>query len=288
MKTGIDNKRWFLTLAFAACLCAPLSGCKNEKSPQAAVETTAAPTAVQPQADVAVPSNSSVVADLFGNAEGGEYWFGRTFALGDQRYHVAFAYSIPEQASPANDEVVESDGQVSISHITYALNGSQWQKVATAKGIGSFGANDQAPMVEAGDSAVEFVDNAQRYLLAVPAWHTEMGGIEMHTAEIFVFDAGPRAWKYLGSVYTGENDDAGCTDEGKTVSGAACTASTGELKFTSNTQTGFPDISVIRSGATLGNEGKARELGAEDAIGYRYSASSGAYAQSQKSSSAID
>ncbi len=285
MKIGIQNKRWFLTLAFAACLCAPLPGCKNEKTPQATVATTEAPTATQPQApqaDVAAPANGTVVADLFGNAGGGEYWFGRTFVLGDQRYHVGFAYSLAEQAPSKSDQTDAQDGQVSVSHVTYALNGSQWQKVATAKGIGSFGANDQAPAVEPGGSAVEFVDNAQRYLLAVPAWHTEMGGIEMHTAEVFAFDAGARAWEYLGSLYTGENDDAGCTDEGKTVSGAACTASTGELKFTSNAQTGFPDISVIRSGTALGNDGQARTLGAADAIGYVYSASSGAYVQSQK------
>lgn len=285
MKTGIDNKRWLLTLAFATCLCASLSGCKREKAPQSAAEAPAAPTAAQsqaPQADVAAPSNDSVVADIYGNAKGGEYWFGRSFLLGDRRYHVGFAYSVPEQAQSASDQTDATEGRVLVSQITYALDGSQWQKLATSKDIGRFGMNDQAPVVEAGGSAVEFVENAERYLLAVPAWHTEMGGVEMHTAEIFAFDSSPRAWKYLGSVYTGENDDAGCTDEGKTVSGAACTASTGELKFSSNAQTGFPDISVIRSGATLGNDGKARTLGVADAIGYTYSASSGAYVQSQQ------
>ncbi len=283
MKIFIESKRWIRTLALAACLFASLSGCKNETTPsQSTAEAPTVPSAVQPQTDVAPPANNNVVADIYGNAEGGEYWYGRTFLLGDRRYHVGFAYSMPEQAQPGNDEAGASDGLVSVSQVTYALAGSQWQKIAAAKDIGRFGAKDQAPVVATDGSATEFAENSERYILSVPASNSEMGGVEMHVAEIFAFDAAAPAWKYLGSVYTGENNDAGCTDEGKTVSGADCTASTGELKFSPNAQIGVPDISVVRSGTMLGNDRKARALGAADTMSYTYSTSSGTYTQSQK------
>lgn len=300
MKITIDSERrpirtpqaWMLrrlwAIAFVACSFAALSGCKNEKAPQAAPEASAAaaaPVAPAPQAEDAAPpapSGDRVLADIYGDAKGGEFWFGRTFRLGDRRYRVGFASSLVEQAPTADDRTDAPEGAVSISQVTYVLDGSEWRKLSTARDIGRFGANDQAPVLERDDDAAAEFSDAARYLLAVPAWHTEMGGVEMHTAEVFAFDSAANAWTYVGSLYTGENDDAGCTDEGKTVSGAACTASAGELKFAANAQTGFPDISVIRSGTTLGNDGRARTLGAADAVRYVYSAESGEYRESQK------
>lgn len=291
----------FATTLVAITLIATIPACRRENAAPAASDGAGgALTSAQPpiEAAAALPDAARVVTDIFRDASDGDrdgrfdlkdgggakFWFGQDFTLGRQRYYVGLAYSDPTAGAQPQDEADAADAGVTIAQATYVLDGAQWRKLTTAADIGRFGMNAQPPVLAQDETAQGYAGTSGRYLLAVPAWHSEMGGVEMRSAEVFAFDAGTSTWKYAGSLYTGENDAAGC-EQGKTVSGAECTASTGALRFAAAAQGGWPEITVIRSGTVIGSDGKARALGSADAIRYAYSDSAGTYVESQTQTS---
>lgn len=237
-----------------------------------------------------MPASAQVITDLYPDATDTDYdgrytlrdgraawyWQGHDFSIGDRRYAVAFVAA--DLAAGKGDDM--ATGPVAIAQATYVLADGKWQNTGKSLDIGRFGADGEAPTrVEGGEVTSTLTANG-RYLMAVPTWSLEGGGVEMHAVQVFAFDSTANTWRGLGSLYTGENDDAGCI-EGKTVSGAACSSNAGALHF-ETTVSSLPDIVVTRSGTTMDSNGTVRRLEAADTIRYVYASNAAGYTESDR------
>ncbi len=80
-------------------------------------------------------------------------------------------------------------------------------------------------------------------------------------------------WAYVGSITTGQNNEAAC-DGGNVM---PCVSSTGTLTFGEQDGGGLPTLQVAISGTTIAAPGKTRLLGPSDTASYTFDKKQRAY-----------
>lgn len=228
---------------------------------------------------IAVPTPQDVLKAIYKNQGEGtaeyklkdgryvHFWYGHRYSLNQKNYFVGFADAAKPTNKATDDEYPDPAEQVTISQATYEQVGNLWQIINTHDGIGKFGAKRKSLEPFSNKKPQTFNTKSGKYLLAVPVWSTEMGGIEMQSSEIFSFSAEEKKWLYLGNVYTGENDNANCVDA-TTPSGSPCSASTGMLEFIVSSDNDTPAIKVIRNGTQIDNNRHLITLTDKDALDF--------------------
>jgi hypothetical protein len=234
-----------------------------------------------------LPSAQIILKDMFKQPVEGEidqklqdgrmasYWVGHQFSFKGKVYQVGYAIS----ADTAN-EYPAPEEQVFVSSATYTLTDSASKLLNTQDKFAKFGAKAQAAAVRQ-NVKTETFEVGDNLLLAVPVRTLEMGGIEMQSSEIFSFSEANATWTYLGNIFTGQNDDANCT-EGKTPNNYPCSSSTGSISILEKSASSFPDIKVIRSGTEIGADKKVRRLSGNDFFEFKFNTEKLKYEQSQK------
>jgi hypothetical protein len=209
----------------------------------------------------------------------GTYWVGHQFSFKGKVYQVGYATSI-DAVGDSTNEYPAPDEQVFVSGATYVLADDAPKLVNSQDKFAKFGANARAAIVRTNEK-LETFEAGDRLLLAVPVRTLEMGGIELHSSEIFSFSVADASWSYVGNVYTGQNDDANCID-GKTPSSFPCSSSTGSLTMIEKSGSEFPDIRVARNGSEVDADKKVRRLSDKDFFEFRFNPEKSKYEQLQK------
>jgi hypothetical protein len=203
------------------------------------------------------------------------YWYGHQFDLRGKHYFAGFAYSTPEKFGAAEDEPNPAPGsKVTLANATFVLSkpGTEkpWSLVGAEPYSGEFGAYEKGDEVDPKRNAVSYETGDGQFVLAVPTTSLQSGS-ELTGYAVLRFQPGElediddHHWRYLGTIWTGEDNSAAC-DEGEVM---PCAASSGTLAFKPGGQA-LPDILVTPQGTTIASPGKTRTLGPEDRSTYTY------------------
>ena len=210
------------------------------------------------------------------------YWYGHQFDLRGKHYFAGFAYSTPEKFGEAKDGSDPAPGsKVTLANATFVLSkpGAEkpWSVVGAEPYIGEFGAYEKGDEVDPRRTAVSYVTENGQYLLAVPTTSLQSGS-ELTGYAVLRFQPGElediedHHWRYLGTIWTGEDNSAAC-DGGEVM---PCAASSGALAFEPGARA-LPDIVVSPRGTTIASPGRTRTLGPEDRSTYTYDPGKKAY-----------
>lgn len=178
----------------------------------------AGPNAASASHTLIPPEAANVLQDIYGKEANGAtrfevdygswvgWWFGHRFTLNNRDYYTGFAWKTRETVGVegAGDEVA-SQGHVAISQATYTAEDntgrSAWKLIESDGYVGEFGANDQAPEVDATRQPVEYATEDHRLALAVPVREQGTAGFAL-----FVYNPQERErtreahWTYAGIV----------------------------------------------------------------------------------------
>lgn len=200
------------------------------------------------------------------------YWYGHTYEIGGRRYFTGFACNTAERLDETEEGYAAPGDQVEITQATYvkAPEGSvaAWEFVGAERGIGSFGGYERANAIDDRSQAQTYSTPHGKYFLAVPTWYLD-GGVRVSTSEIFCLDPSQHRWRYMGSIQTGEDNSAGCSDDPEERL-APCAISMGSVIFRPQFEEEAPSIQVAKKGAVVEAPGKIRELGLAEAEEYLY------------------
>ncbi len=274
-------------------IAALLIGCTKQTSEGLQSSTVTAPQAVvindkaiKPElVTIAVPDGKSVLADIYKQhietAEDSQlsdgryvsYWNGHQFTLNDKEYFVGFAEATP----PSEIEYPAPEDMVTISQATYEFVGNKWKLKAVQHGVGKFGSNNKAPVVDTIKKTTVFPDAQGKFILATPTAIFANAGINIFFFEIFSFSPEDSQWKYLGNVNAGSENSGGCAHEAGSATSTNCVESTGILQFSAAENSRWPVLKVVLQGTELGEDGNAATLTDKNSVSYRYDDKSSTY-----------
>ncbi len=293
MKHSKTTMAVLLALALAACSQQGSTG--TAQTPAAA----GAPTVAEQSKDAGMtdlkpPSADSVLYVIYQRdgdgavsyeIDGGamvSYWYGYPFDLKGRHYFTGFATSTAGEDSEDGEGGMMEPGHVAIAQATFVkaedAGKPTWSQVDTDGYVGEFGQNDQPDAIDDTRKPQSQETADGRLLLALPTRRFD-DGVAQASYAMFLFDPDNvddlsfRKWGYLGSVLAGSDNAAAC-DEGKVM---PCAASTGTLSFEAPGQGGLPNVKIALAGKEISAPGKTRDLGAEDALTYRFDTKEGRY-----------
>lgn len=295
MKVSPSFRRRCVRTAMAGLLASTFA-VLSSPAPALAATDSAAP-AIQKSAAAAVtPPDAATVMYFIYQIDGkGEtsyevangsiatYWFGHAFESEGMHYYTGFVWETAERYGKPGEDQVGPGTQVNIAESTFVLNDPASERPWKFRGmehtIGEFGAYERAPDVDTRRKPVEYRTPAGKLLLAVPDTSFD-NGINSDGYSLLVFnperlktESNGNVWTYVGSVLTGEDNSAACSD-GEVM---PCTSSTGELVFTADAGNDMPRVAVKPSGTTISGPNKTRQLGASDVTHYTFNAKTKRY-----------
>lgn len=240
----------------------------------------------RPEASSApVPNGKSILTDIYkqpvdeitgSQLSDGRYvgfWNGHHFTLDGKNYFVGFSEATPE----SEIEYPAPEDMVTISQATYEFVGNAWMLKAVQHDVGKFGGKNRAPAVDTIQKKAAFHNPQCKFVLATPAFTTANGGIQMFFYEIFAFSPVDAQWKYVGHVNAGYENSGGCAHQADSATETKCVKSTGNLFFSANENSSWPELDVVLQGTELGEAGKVMTLTVKDSITYRYDEKSSKY-----------
>lgn len=294
MKVSPSLRRWCARSAMAGLIAATFAAYGH---PAPALAATDSAPAIQRSAAAAVkPPDAATVMYFIYQIDGkGEtsyevangsiatYWFGHAFESEGQHYYTGFVWKTAQRYGKPGEDQVGPGTQVNIAESTFVLNDPAserpWKFLGMEPAIGEFGAYERAPDVDTRRKPVEYRTPAGKLLLAVPDTSFD-NGINSDGYTLLVFDpqqlkpdSDNNVWTYVGSILTGEDNSAACSD-GEVM---PCTSSAGELVFTAATGNDMPRVTVKPSGTTISGPNKTRQLGAADVTHYTFDAKTKRY-----------
>lgn len=196
------------------------------------------------------------------------FWRGQVFALGGAAWYVGFAASAVPSDFPAPDQTVK------LAQATWRFVDGAWRPVSAASGIGAFGGEGRAPSSDGTQDARVFEAGGGRVLLAMPVADLANAGVRAYAYELFAGEGEQLAWRHVGRLPAGSDNDAGCS----TVIGAdrPCASTAGTLEFVDEGAP-WPTLKLALQGHVVEGPGEVRKTTSADVVTLAFNAASGRY-----------
>jgi hypothetical protein len=220
--------------------------------------------ALLPQNLSAMPDHTTALSELFGIADSSgkvrvsanelsSIWFGQSFSLGSDEFHVIFTKT--QEVDPQSGAIVKAHAQgVKVGAITYKQIDGQWQVVSRQPKFGDFGEWGDVPEVK---QAEILQLSAENIAFMVDAGGG-MGGFFESGKALFAYSK--NSWRDLGYVQTNADNSGACdepsgqapSDEGGSI---PCWSYTGTISIVPGENAEYPDLLVTRTGTASGENG---------------------------------